>query len=81
MSSRGRAPRRYLSQAQFEERLGLARGSLSRYKLPAPDVIVGPINDDGTVPRGSIRGWSAETIDEWNANRPGRGRRPGDKPA
>ncbi|MCZ9634857.1 hypothetical protein RhoBH5_29595, partial [Rhodococcus sp. BH5] len=47
----------------------------------APDLIAssggvgGPVNDDGTIPRGSVRGWLPETIDKWNANRPGRGKR------
>ena len=70
-----KAPRRYLNQAEFEARLGLARGTLSRYKLPVPDVVVGPVNEDGSLPRGTVRGWRAETIDEWNAARPGRGTR------
>jgi len=48
---------------------------MGRYKLPEPDVIVGPINEDGTIPRGTVRGWTAETIDQWNATRPGRGAR------
>lgn len=63
----------YLNVAQVEQRLGLAHNSLSRIKLPTPDVIVGPVNDDGSHPRGTARGWLPETIDEWNANRPGRG--------
>ncbi|MGU3650664.1 hypothetical protein [Mycolicibacterium sp. A43C] len=66
----------YLNLAQFEERIGMARGGLSKFHLPEPDVIVGPVNDDGSIPRGTTRGWTAETIDEWNANRPGPGRRP-----
>ena len=32
-----RKSRRYLNQAQFEERLGLAPKSLSKYKLTPPD--------------------------------------------
>jgi len=70
-----RQPRHYLNRAQVEEYLGLAPGSLSKYKLPDPDVIVGPVNDDGTIPRGTVRGWTRETIDRWNATRPGRGAR------
>lgn len=65
----------YLNLAQFEERLGMARGSLSKFRLPDPDVVVGPVNDDGSIPRGTARGWTPETIDEWNAARPGQGRR------
>ncbi|WP_037176162.1 hypothetical protein [Rhodococcus sp. UNC363MFTsu5.1] len=70
-----RKPRVYLSRAQFAERIGVEPGALSRYKLPEPDVIVGPVNEDGSLPRGTTRGWLPETIDEWNAHRPGRGAR------
>lgn len=70
-----RRPRTYLNRAQVEEHLGLAVGSLSKIKLPDPDVIVGPINDDGTLPRGTVRGWTVKTIDQWNKERPGRGAR------
>lgn len=65
----------YLSLAQVAERVGVLPGSMSRYKLPPPDAIVGPVNDDGTLPRGTTRGWLATTIDRWNATRPGRGAR------
>lgn len=68
--------KRYLNLAQVEERLGVARGPLSsRIKLPGPDVIVGPVNSDGSIPRGTVRGWLPQTIDIWQANRPGRGAR------
>lgn len=63
----------YLNVAQIEERLGLARNSLSRIKLPTPDVIVGPVEEDGSPSRGTVRGWLPATIDKWNDNRPGRG--------
>lgn len=52
----------YLSRADVAERLGVKPDTLSRYKLPAPDAMIG-----------TTRGWLAETIDEWNAARPGRG--------
>ncbi|MCZ4556075.1 hypothetical protein O4215_10850 [Rhodococcus maanshanensis] len=48
---------------------------MSRYKLPPPDAIIGPINEDGSLPRGTTRGWLETTIDEWNSHRPGRGAR------
>ena len=70
-----RKPAVYLGVAQVAERIGVKPGALSRYKLPTPDVVIGTIDDDGTVSRGSFRGWAEETIDEWNANRPGRGAR------
>ena len=68
-------PRVYLNRAQVEEHLGLAPGSLSKIKMPIPDAVIGPVNDDGTYPRGTVRGWTVETIDKWNAERPGRGAR------
>lgn len=68
-------PVRYLSLAQVADAIGVQPGSLSRYKLPEPDVIIGPVNDDGTLPRGTIRGWLPGTITAWNASRPGRGAR------
>ena len=67
--------RRYLSMQQVAARLGIAPSTLSRYKLPTPDVVIGPLADDDTIPRGTVRGWLPETIDEWNRNRPGRGAR------
>ncbi|WP_373202702.1 hypothetical protein [Mycobacterium marinum] len=70
-----RKPRQYLSLSQVEQRLGLAPKSLSKVRLPAPDAVVGPVNGDGSLPRGTVRGWLPETIDEWNAARPGRGTR------
>lgn len=68
-------PRRYLNLGQVEQRLGLGRGALSTAKMPTADVVVGPVNEDGTLPRGTARGWRPETIDEWAATRPGRGAR------
>lgn len=73
--SKARKTRLYLNVSQVEHHLGLGRGALSRIKLPEPDVIVGPVNDDGSIPRGTVRGWTVETIDAWNATRPGRGAR------
>ncbi|WAB10605.1 helix-turn-helix DNA binding domain protein [Gordonia phage Ecliptus] len=71
----GRKPRHYLSQRQVAERIGVVPSALGRYKLPTPDVTIGPVDEDGTIPRGTVRGWLPETIDEWNAHRPGRGAR------
>lgn len=65
----------FLNRAQVEEKLGLARGSAARLRLPEPDVTVGPINPDGTLPRGTTRGWRLETIQRWVSSRPGRGAR------
>lgn len=52
----------YLGVKQVADRLGITPGGLLNLKLPEPDVLIG-----------RTRGWSAETIDEWNAKRPGRG--------
>ena len=53
---------RYLSGTEVAARIGVTTGTLSRYKLPAPDAMIG-----------STRGWHPETIDVWHANRPGKG--------
>ncbi|WP_288439682.1 AlpA family transcriptional regulator [uncultured Bifidobacterium sp.] len=53
---------RYLSLTEVAARLGITTGALAGYKLPAPDALIG-----------RTRGWLPETIDEWNAARPGRG--------
>lgn len=55
---------RYLSMAEVAERIGVKPPTLSRYRLPEPDAVIG-----------SRRGWLPDTIDAWNANRPGRGAR------
>lgn len=55
---------RYLTRGEFAERIGVKSDTLKRYNLPKPDAIVG-----------TMRGWLPETIDKWNASRPGRGRK------
>ena len=50
----------YLGIKQVSERLGVANAA--SYKLPEPDATIG-----------RTRGWLPETIDQWNAQRPGRG--------
>lgn len=52
----------YLSLTEVADYLGITKGALARYKLPEPDATVG-----------KARGWLQETIDQWNANRPGKG--------
>lgn len=52
----------YLSFTQLAERIGVKTGALGHYKLPQPDALIG-----------RTRGWLPDTIDQWNANRPGRG--------
>lgn len=53
---------RYLSVKQVAERLGITGGGLLNLRLPEPDAYIG-----------RTRGWKPETIDAWNAARPGRG--------
>lgn len=50
----------YLSLKQVDERLGVKNAAA--YRLPEPDAMIG-----------TTRGWLPETIDRWNAARPGRG--------
>jgi hypothetical protein len=52
----------YLGVKQVAERLGITSGGLLNLKLPEPDAMIG-----------RTRGWLPETIDGWNAKRPGRG--------
>lgn len=63
---------RYLSLAGVANRIGISPTTAKTYaddgRLPSPDAIVG----DGVKP---TRGWLPETIDAWNASRPGRGRK------
>lgn len=64
MTEENRPVARYLGRVEVAEYLGLKSvRSLSRVKLPDPDAMIGP-----------HRGWLPETIDAWNASRPGRGR-------
>jgi len=54
----------YLGRVEVAARLGLKSvRSLSGMTLPPYDVEIGV-----------HKGWTAETIDAWHANRPGRGR-------
>lgn len=52
----------YLSVTDVAKRLGISTAAVSAYKLPQPDATIG-----------RTRGWLPETIDQWNAQRPGRG--------
>ncbi|WP_454561902.1 XRE family transcriptional regulator [Mycobacterium haemophilum] len=53
---------RYLSRTEVAARIGVQPPTLSRYKLPEPDAVIG-----------TARGWLPKTIDKWNQSRPGRG--------
>jgi hypothetical protein len=68
------AVRHYRNRAQFAARIGVKPATLARYTLPREDVHVGGVLVDGEIV-GGIRGWSDDTIDEWNRSRRGRGRR------
>lgn len=50
----------FLSRAELAERIGVKPDSLARYKLPAPDAMIG-----------TTRGWLPSTVDRWNESRPG----------
>jgi len=53
----------YLSRSDVAKRIGVQPSTLSRYThLPEPDALIG-----------DVRGWLAETVDAWQASRPGRG--------
>ncbi|WP_228822173.1 helix-turn-helix transcriptional regulator [Nocardia farcinica] len=52
---------RYLSAPELAERIGVQRTTLNRYKLPVEDALIG-----------DVRGWLAQTVDDWNARRPGK---------
>lgn len=60
----------YLSLADVAARIGVTDGTMRSYSkkgmLPEPDALTGA----GVR---AIRGWLPETIDTWNAARPGRG--------
>lgn len=62
--------RRYLALSDVADHLGLSintvRGYSEKGMLPEPDALT------GMGPR-AVRGWLPETIDRWQANRPGRG--------
>ena len=53
---------RFLSVTEVAQRLDITKGALLSLQLPEPDAMIG-----------RTRGWRAETIDQWNAQRPGRG--------
>ncbi|WP_072691144.1 helix-turn-helix transcriptional regulator [Rhodococcus marinonascens] len=59
---------KYLSRGEIAEHLGLTLSAIKGYDargyLPEADAKIG-----------RNFGWRVETIDEWNANRPGRGAR------
>lgn len=59
----------FLSLGEFADQVSVSPGTLAHYKLPEPDAMIG-----------KTRGWSQETIDRWQANRPGKGAGAGRKP-
>ena len=62
----------YLGTAAVAQRVGLTVPTIRSYILkdlmPDADVII-------TTPSGPLRGWAPETIDAWQASRPGQGAR------
>ncbi|MGQ4575141.1 helix-turn-helix transcriptional regulator [Dermabacteraceae bacterium P7006] len=59
----------FLSVSDVAKLIGVKAPTLSRYRLPEPDALIG-------IAGRPVRGWRRETIEEWNANRPGKGGRP-----
>ncbi|MDY2941445.1 MAG: transcriptional regulator [Varibaculum sp.] len=63
---------KYLSLAGLARRVGItpttARKYQSEHRLPEPDAEIG-------YGRGAKYGWLPETVDAWQAARPGRGAR------
>jgi predicted DNA-binding transcriptional regulator AlpA len=53
---------KFLSRKEVAERLGVKTDSINGYPLPEPDALIG-----------THRGWLPDTIDQWSAERPGRG--------
>lgn len=58
----------FLNRTEFAARVGVKPSTLSRYDLPAPDVLVG----SGSTAQ---RGWRVSTVLEWQASRPEAGSR------
>ena len=52
----------YLSVTDVSKRLGISTAAVSAYKLPQPDALIG-----------RPRGWKTAPLDQWHAQRPGRG--------
>jgi len=65
-------PTEFLGTAAAADRLGLTVPTIRSYILkglmPDADAII-------TTPSGPLRGWAPETIDAWQASRPGQGAR------
>ncbi len=63
----------YLSVNGVASYLGISPHTAKKYaddgRLPEPDAVIGE-------PPRNTRGWLPETIDAWNASRPGHGGRP-----
>ena len=64
-STKGSMSERYLSYTEVAELIGVKTGTLGNYNLPDPDAFIG-----------RTRGWKRESIESWNARRPGHGGRP-----
>ena len=53
---------RYLSVTEVAQLLGISTAAASAYRLPEPDATIG-----------RTQGWKRQTVETWNAARPGRG--------
>lgn len=59
----------YLSLKELAARINVQPATAAKYDLPEPDALTG-----------EVRGWLPETVDAWNAARPGKGAGAGRKP-
>lgn len=64
----------YLPIPEFAARIGVHKGTLNRYKLPPVDAAIGSYVDGEY--HAFYKGYLPQTIDDWEARRPGRGQVP-----
>jgi len=43
--------------------MGLRRHALKKAEMRPPDAVIGPVNQDGSLQKGAIRGGLPETVD------------------
>lgn len=67
-------PVHYMSREEVAAYIGVRLDSLNRYDLPEHDGEIGIRRLVNGKVKGQKKGWLKQTIDQWNAERPGRGR-------
>ncbi len=68
------AAARYLPLAQFADTGRGRRTYPDRYRLPTRTRAIGPVDDSGGLSGTAVHDWLQETVDTWQAARPGSGR-------